>query len=107
MVKSQNPKQSTTEHKSRKKTACSVRRFLDQEKTGNAIAENIKESDTKASSATNAVLKSLAQKLDVKEWDTLNLPLLSHICGSSEVFQQELELCLISLHVLWSKLFTM
>ena len=51
----------------------SAKEFLDLQKTGNAIAVNIKEFATKALSANVAELKLRIQKFVATEWGTLNL----------------------------------
>ena len=51
----------------------SAKEFLDLQKTGNAIAVNIKEFATKALSANVAELKLQIQKFVATEWGTLNL----------------------------------
>ena len=57
MEKSPSPKPSTTVRSDRRKMDCLTKEYLDLQKIGNVTVENIKELDTEASSATNAVLK--------------------------------------------------
>ncbi len=45
--KLKNRKQSITVHLNRKRMVCSAKKYSDQPRTGNVIAENIKESDIK------------------------------------------------------------
>ena len=48
----------------------SAKEYLDLQKIGNVIVENIKEQDTKELFVTDVELKLQNQKLEEKEWDT-------------------------------------
>jgi len=52
-----------------------------QLRTGNVIAVSTREFDIRESSAIGAVLKSRAQLLEEREWDTLSWPHQSRIFG--------------------------
>ena len=50
-----------------------MKEYLDQQKTGNAHVEDIKELDIEELIVNVVVLRLLEEKLDVNEWVTLNL----------------------------------
>ena len=63
-----------------------VRRFLDQAKTGNVIAVNIRKFVTRALSATVVALRSQNPAFVESVWDTSSLLHLYPISGTSKEF---------------------